>query len=214
MTPLTSGEMPRTSRASVGGYCYHVLNRGNARQRVFHKAADYLAFECLMAEAHARLPMRVIGYCILPNHFHLVLWPHGDGDLSRWMQWLLTSHVRRYHKHYKGSGHVWQGRFKAFPIEEDQHLLTVLRYAERNPLRAGLVEQLEDWRWSSFADAPGIDRSFLHPGPVPRGTNWADHVRQPQTDAELAALRRHVERGTPLGAAEWQHQTATLLGLE
>ena len=131
--------MPRTARASAGGYCYHVLNRGNARQEVFHKNADYEAFRRLMIEASARLPMRVVGYCLMPNHFHLVLWPHEDGDLSRFMQWLLTSHVRRYHRHYGGSGHVWQGRFKSPVIEADEHLLTVMRYVEANPLRASMV---------------------------------------------------------------------------
>ena len=82
--------MPRTARASVGGMCYHVLNRGNGRAEVFHKDGDYAAFVELMAEANERLPMRILGYCLMPNHFHLVLWPRGDGDLSRWMQWLLT----------------------------------------------------------------------------------------------------------------------------
>lgn len=106
--------MPRTARASVGGVCYHVLNRGNGRAEVFHKDGDYASFLQLMAEANERLPMRILAYALLPNHFHLVLWPRGDGDQSRWMQWLLTSHVRRYHRHYHGSGHVWQGRFKAF----------------------------------------------------------------------------------------------------
>ena len=99
--------------------------------------------------------MRLLAWCLMPNHFHLVLWPHGDGDLSRWMQWLLTSHVRRYHRHYHGSGHVWQGRFKAFPIEEDEHLWTVLRYVERNALRANLVRRAEDWPWSSAAALKG-----------------------------------------------------------
>ncbi len=96
--------MPRTARVSVGGLCYHVLNRGNGRAEVFHKDGDFAAFLQLMADANQRLPIRVLGYVLLPNHFHLVLWP-------RWMQWLLASHVRRYHRHYHGSGHVWQGRF-------------------------------------------------------------------------------------------------------
>jgi REP-associated tyrosine transposase len=143
--------MPRTARASRGGYCYHVINRGNGRAEVFHKDADYQGFVRLIGDACTRLPMRVLGYCLMPNHFHLVLWPHKDGDLSRWMQWLLTAHVRRYHKHYAPSGHVWQGRFKAFPIEEDDHLLTVLRYVERNPLRAELARRAEKWAWSSLA---------------------------------------------------------------
>jgi len=102
--------MPRTSRASKGGYVYHALNRGNGREDVFHKPDDFAAFVRLMREAHDHVPMRLTGYCLLHNHFHLRLWPHNDGDLSRWMQWLLTSHVRRYHRHYGGSGHVRQGR--------------------------------------------------------------------------------------------------------
>ena len=81
---------------------------------------------------------------LMPNHFHLLLWPHEDGDLSRWMQWLMTAHVRRYHRHDKGSGQVWQGRFKAFPVQPDEHYLTVLRYVERNPLRANKVERSQD----------------------------------------------------------------------
>src|SRR5688500_15490888 len=96
------GGMPRTARASVGNPCYHVRNRGNGRSEVFHKDEDYIAFLQLMSDANDRLPMRLLGYCLMPNHFHLVLWPHADGDLSRWMQWLLTAHVRRYHRHYGG----------------------------------------------------------------------------------------------------------------
>src|SRR5438876_4724546 len=137
--------MPRTARASVGGYCYHVINRGNARAEVFHKEGDYRAFLEAIGEANVRLPIRLLAYCLMPNHFHLVLWPHGDGDLGRWMHWLLTTHVRRYLRHYQHSGHVWQGRFKAFPIQDDNHLVTVLRYVERNPLRASLVDRAEAW---------------------------------------------------------------------
>ncbi len=142
--------MPRTARACVGGYTYHVLNRGNARATVFHKPDDFDAFLAMMAEASIRVPMRILAYCLMPNHFHLALWPRADGELSRWMHWLMTTHVRRYLRHYRSSGHVWQGRFKAFPIQEDEHLLTVVRYIERNPLRAGLVERAEAWRWSSL----------------------------------------------------------------
>ena len=140
--PVAGGKnltMPRTARASVGGYCYHALNRGNGRARVFHDDDDYNAFLHLLREASARVPMRLIGYCLMPNHFHLVLWPYEDGYLSHWMQWLLTSQVHGYRKRNRGSGHVWQGRFKAFPIEQDDHLLQVLRYVERNALRASLV---------------------------------------------------------------------------
>jgi putative transposase len=207
--------MPRTARASRGGYCYHVINRGNGRAEVFHKDADYQAFVRLIGDACARLPMRVLGYCLMPNHFHLVLWPHKDGDLSRWMQWLLTAHVRRYHKHYASSGHVWQGRFKAFPIEEDDHLLTVLRYVERNPLRAELARRAEKWAWSSLAVWQSANvPPYLDAGPVRRPGNWLEYVHEPLTEAELERLRRSVNRGTPYGDADWAARTARRLGLE
>lgn len=199
----------------MGGVCYHVLNRGNGRQRVFHKDEDYAAFLDLVEQSQERLAMRLLAWCLIPNHFHLVVWPHEDGDLSRWMQWLLTSHVRRYHRHYHGSGHVWQGRFKAFPIEEDEHLWTVLRYVERNALRANLVGRAEAWPWGSAAAFAGGKRAaLLDPGPLPRGEEWLDWVNQPQSEAELAALRKCIERGTPFGNELWQHATAERLGLE
>jgi REP-associated tyrosine transposase len=207
--------MPRTARASVGGTCYHVLNRGNARTKVFHKEADYAAFVDLLAAANERLPLRILGYVLMPNHFHLVLWPRAGGDLSRWMQWLLTSHVRRYHRHYDSSGHVWQGRFKAFPIEQDEHLLTVLRYVERNPLRANLVDRAEAWTWSSLAwRSQGKRPKLLAKWPVVCPRNWLAHVNAPQTEAELAALRRSIDRGAPFGNDRWRERTAKRLGLE
>ena len=207
--------MARTARASVGGVCYHVLNRGNGKDDVFHKREDYLAFLDLVKEASERLAMRLLAWCLMPNHFHLVLWPHGDGDLSRWMQWLMTSHVRRYHRHYDSSGHIWQGRFKAFPIEEDEHLWTVLRYVERNALRANLVGRAEAWPWSSAAAVGGGQRAaMMDGGPVPRSVDWLDWVNQPQSDAELAAMRKCIERGTPYGKESWQHGTAERLGVE
>jgi putative transposase len=195
--------------------CYHVLNRGNGRTKVFHKQGDYAAFLEWMAQANERLPLRILAYVLLPNHFHLVLWPHEDGDLSRWMQWLLTSHVRRYHRHYHSSGHVWQGRFKAFPIEQDEHLLTVIRYVERNPLRANLVRRAERWAWSSLGWRCGGKRpEFLADWPVPCPRHWMQTVNAPQTEAELVALRRSIDRGTPFGDERWIQRTAERLGLE
>ncbi len=207
--------MSRTARASAGGVCYHVLNRGNGRAEVFHKDADFAAFVDLMAEANERLSLRVLGYVLMPNHFHLVLWPRANGDLSRWMQWLLTSHVRRYHRHYHGSGHVWQGRFKAFPIEQDEHLLAVLRYVERNPLRAGLVRRAEAWAWSSAAwRVSGQRPALLSEWPVGCPRNWLAKLNAEQTEAEAAALRRSIDRGTPFGDERWTVRIARRLGLE
>ena len=207
--------MPRTARASAGNWCYHVLNRGNGQAPVFHKDGDYAAFLDLLGPACERLPMRILAWCLMPNHFHLVLWTHEGGDLSRWMQWLMTSHVRRYRRHYGGSGHVWQGRFKAFPIQQDEHLLTVLRYVERNPLRSRLVKQAEKWHWSSLRERQAQPPSELltaSPALLPR--NWRQWVNEPQTEAEVAALRHCVNRGTPFGGAPWVRLAAWRLGLE
>jgi putative transposase len=206
--------MPRTARASVGGICYHVINRGNAQARVYGDQADYEVFVELIARACQRVPMRVLGYCLMPNHFHLVVWPHDDGDLSRWMQWLLTAHVRRHHRRRQTGGHVWGGRFKAFPIQRDNHLLTVLRYVERNPLRAELVRQAEDWAWSSLRWWRREGPAFLHPGPVERPRDWLQLVNQPLAQAELASIRRSVNRGTPCGSELWVQRIAKRLDLE
>ena len=207
--------MARTARASVGNICYHVVNRGNGGAAVFRKRADYLRFTEMMSQACERLPLRVVCWCLMPNHFHLVLWPHRDGDLSCWMQWLMTCHVRRYHRHYNSSGHVWQGRFKAFPIQQDGHYLTVLRYVESNPLRAGLADRAEDWEWSSlsgFADC--ARRQLLSEGPIGRPDNWVRIVNAPRPQTELDAIRSCLNRGSPFGDTLWAKKTAEKLGLQ
>jgi putative transposase len=207
--------MPRTARADTAGFCYHVINRGNRRAEVFRKDGDYAAFAKLLRQGCARLGTRLLAYCLMPNHFHLALWPRKDGELGAWMQWLLTTHVRRYHRHYRSSGHVWQGRYKAFPIQEDEHLLAVLRYIERNALRAQLVGRAEDWAWSSLRwwTAPG-SLPFLDPGPVPRPADWLEHVNRPASQKELERIRQSVVRGSPFGSDLWVKQTAGNLGLE
>ncbi|MCK6457244.1 MAG: transposase [Phycisphaerae bacterium] len=209
--------MPRTARAAVGGLCYHVINRGNARMRVFDRDADYAAFVDLLARARQRVDARLLAFCLMPNHFHLVLWPRRDGDLGRYMQWLLTAHVRRYHSLRAGrtSGHVWQGRFKAFPIEQDAHLLTVMRYVERNARRAALVRRAEQWRWSSaWRGRPEHEAGLLHAGPVERPRDWLRRLNTPQTAAEEQAVRRSVVRGRPFGGEAWVLRMAKRLGLE
>jgi putative transposase len=206
--------MPRALRASVGGLFYHVLNRGNARATVFHDDADYQRCIRLVHQACARIPMRVIGYCLMPNHFHLLLWPHNDGDLSAWMQWFQSNYVQGHRLRYQSTGHIWQGRFKAFPIQEDDHLLAVVRYIERNALRANLVGRAQDWPWSSISERERMaDTRWLDPGPLPRPADWLKYINDPQTEAELLALRRSVLHGIPFGSQEWVTRTAERLGL-
>src|SRR5579864_4498621 len=143
--------MPRLARRAPGGLVYHVLNRANGRLRLFKKDDDYLAFQRVLVLAHERTPIRVLGWCLMPNHWHLVLWPQRDGQLTAFTRWLTLTHAQRWkHAHDAvGHGHLYQGRFKSFPIEQDDHLLTVLRYVERNPVRGKLVAAAERWRWGS-----------------------------------------------------------------
>src|SRR5258708_33837254 len=119
--------MPRSARIAPGGFVYHALNRAVARLPLFEKEADYEAFERVLLEAHQRTPTRILAYCVMPNHWHFVLWPKADGELTRFLRWLTHTHTMRWHAHHHtgGTGHLYQGRFKAFPVQSDEHLLTV-----------------------------------------------------------------------------------------
>ncbi len=211
--------MGRPQRNAEGGLIYHVLNRANARLTIFDDDEDYAAFERVLVEAIALHEMRLLAYCLMPNHFHLVLWPRADGDLSRFMRRVTLTHTQRWHAHHgtAGTGHLYQGRFKSFPVESDDHFLTVCRYVERNALRANLVERAEDWRWGSLAvrRAKGEkDRPALTPWPIDRPRDWKARVNRPFRPAEEEAVRRSLQRGQPFGSESWQAAVAARLGLE
>jgi putative transposase len=211
--------MGRPKRAADGGLVYHVLNRSNAKMPIFEKDGDYEAFERVLEEAVARTETRLLAYCVLRTHWHLVVWPREDGELSSFTGWLTLTHTQRWHAHRRstGTGHVYQGRFKSFPVQEDEHFHTVCRYVERNALRANLVARAEDWRWNSlyrWKYGTAQERSLLSAWPLPRRPGWIDHVNTPQTDAELGALRRSVQRGCPYGDSTWSEKMVRQLGLE
>jgi putative transposase len=199
---------------------YHVLNRANARLPIFRKEADYAAFERILGEALEHVPgMRLLSYCLMPNHWHLVVWPRYDGELSDFGHRLTLTHTQRWHAHFRdvGAGHLYQGRFKSFPIEEDEHFLQVCRYVERNALRAGLVKRAEAWRWSSLwqrQHKEQLPRWILSTWPVAEPESWVKEVNRVQTDAELEALRRSVQRGRPYGEESWSKRVAQRMGLE
>src|SRR3954447_22808619 len=171
--------MPRRPRNSLGGMVFHVLNRAVGRGRLFGKAADYAAFFRVVEEVQQRLPTRIVAYCAMSNHWHFVLWPREDGELSEFMRLLTVTHTQRWHAHHHtaGTGPLYQGRFKSFPIQRDEHLLAVCRYVERNALRAGLVERAEEWRWSSLWQRQrGDGKVPLAAWPPPLPSGWLDHV--------------------------------------
>ena len=209
--------MPRRPRFGTGGYVFHVLNRAVRRETIFRSEGDYAAFQQVLEKARRQVPMRLLGFCVMPNHWHLVLWPVGDDDLSEYMRWLSVTHTQRWHAFHQtsGTGPIYQGRFKSFPIEQDDHFLAVVRYVERNALRANLVTRAEMWRWSSLWLLAN-DRCdvTLDGWPVPRPGCWAEYVNRAETEAELAALRESVRRGSPFGGFAWRQETARRLGLE
>ena len=214
--------MPRRPRMAMGGLAYHVLNRAVGRATLFEKPADYVAFERVLGQAWERVGTRIVSYCVMPNHWHMVLWPREDAELSEFMRWLTVTHTQRWHanRHTAGTGPVYQGRFKSFPIEQDDHLLTVCRYVERNPLRANLVKRAENWRWGSLwrrGHGKAAERASLLAlldWPVAPPRNWVAVVNRAETPDELDAVRRSVVRGAPFGHAPWQKRTAARLGLE
>ena len=211
--------MPRQARQAPGGLVYHVLNRAVARLPLFQKDGDYEAWERVLRSALEEHPMRVLAFCLMPNHWHMVLWPREDGQLSEFVRWLTHTHTMRWHAHYHtaGTGHLYQGRFKSFPVETDEHFYTVVRYVERNALRANLVRRAENWRWSSLWHRQAKEstlQSWLHTWPVPERKNWLALVNQPMTESELDAVRRAVRRGSPFGSERWQARVAKRLGLE
>jgi putative transposase len=113
--------MPRFARQIPGGICAHVVTRGNARATVFHSERDYSDLTQLMQDAQQRESIEILAWCLMPNHLHFVIRPREDGDLARWMHWLLTTHVQRHRSVHKTTGRVWQGRYKAFPIQADRN---------------------------------------------------------------------------------------------
>jgi putative transposase len=211
--------MPRTALAAPPGFVYHVLNRAVARLPLFQKEADYDAFERVLAEALITHPTRLLAYCLMPNHWHLVVWPERRGELTAFVRWLTHTHTMRWHTHYDtiGTGHLYQGRFKSFPIEQDDHMFAVLRYVERNALRANLIGRAEAWKWSSLwrrSRPEAMPAIPLADWPLPSPADWIERVNRPETEAELEALRRSVCRGTPFGSASWQEETARRLRIQ
>jgi putative transposase len=205
--------MPRSSRVAPGGIVYHVLNRANGRRRIFRNDADCAAFYDVLIQAQQRHPIRLLAWCVMPSHWHFVVWPRHDGELSRFFGYLALTHAARWQAAHNavGDGHVYQGRFKNFMIQKDEHLECVLRYVERNPLRAGIVRRAQDWPWSSLhARLDGHDAigQLLSEWPITRPRNWIERVNQPQTDAELESIRTSLRRGRPLGDESWTQTLA------
>ena len=211
--------MARKPRSAPGGLVYHVLNRSAGKFRFLNRDKDFQAFENLLIEAHQRHPLDIFSYCLMGTHWHFVVLPKKDGDLTAFFRWLTHTHAMRWRVSHRtvGYGHLYQGRFKSFPVEEDGHFLDLCRYVERNALTAGLVKRAERWRWSSlWARKNGSDalKAILAPWPVNRPADWVRYLHATITQEELDRLRLCVNRGQPFGSESWTQRMVGRLHLE
>lgn len=211
--------MARRKRVCPRGEVFHVLNRAVARLTIFEKPADYDAFLRVLDETWALVPLPIFAMVLMPNHWHFVVRPTTDDQVSDFFRRLTVMHTMRYHAHYKtgGTGHLYQGRFKSFPIQSDEHLLIAMRYVERNPVRANFVELADEWQWgSAYARQQPADQFRWLATPVdpslPR--QWRAWVNKAESERELDALRHCIQRGLPFGDERWIKSSTVRLSLE
>lgn len=198
--------MPRRPATGTAGLVFHVMNRGARRMTLFETPADYRAFLHCLRASKEKVPVRLLAYCLMPNHFHLVVSPVVDGHMSTFMRHLLGVHSLRWRAFRRnlGDGAVYQGRFRAFAVQGDSHFVAVCRYVERNALRAGLVRQAQDWPWSSLWQiANNVPIVSLDEWPIARPENWTEFVNADAGATELHEIREAATRNRPFGESNW-----------
>jgi putative transposase len=199
---------------------YHVINRSNGRVEIFHTDDDYKHFEKLLQDAKDMVDMRIVGYCIMPNHWHLVLYPKKDGDMGEYMRWITTTHVRQRRVKTKsiGDGHLYQGTYKSFPVETNEYAQQLIQYVEQNPLRVKLVKRAEDWQWSSLwrrQKGSYKEKQLLSDLPIELPKDYLELVNELLPKSEtLNIIRTSVNKGTPLGSEYWIDKIVKKFGLE
>jgi len=213
--------MPRKKRITKGGIAYHVFNRANGKLRIFKKNLDFLAYENILAEGIERFGMRLCGYCIMSNHWHLLLWPAADNAVQDFMGWTTLTHAKRWHAAHgtTGIGHLYQGRYKSFPVQSNSHYLRILRYIEAGPLKAGIAETAADWQWSSFThrndpESKSAKPFTVSPGPVKIPASWPQIVNRVISKEESDKIENCIKRGCPYGEKDWAINIAEQLSLE
>ena len=206
------------SRTSPGDTVYHVLNRANARVPIFQSDADYILFLETLADAWEQGGMRILAFVVMPNHWHLVLYPRVEGELSQFMSWLTNTHVKRWQSVHDlvGTGHLYQNSYKFFPVETDEHCLSVIRYVESNPLRAKLVDRAENWRWSSLwvKEKGNLEQKrMLAEWPIEIPKDYLSFVNERVSKELLDLLRETGRKGKPFGEDKWVKITAEKMGI-
>ncbi|MEK9185137.1 MAG: transposase [Patescibacteria group bacterium] len=206
------------SRTLPGNTIYHVLNRANARVPIFQSESDYQLFLKTLIEAWEQSGMRILAFVIMPNHWHLVLYPQEEGELSQFMSWLTNTHVKRWQSAHNlvGTGHLYQNSYKVFPVETDTYCLNVIRYIESNPFRAKMVDRAEKWRWSSLwirEKGSSKQKKMLADWPIIIPENYLSFVNE-QIPKELTdSIHDSLKKGNPFGEDIWMKITAEKMGI-
>ncbi len=213
--------MPRAARPDFAGLIFHVLNRANGKRKIFKKERDFQAFEDTLFLAIHKFDIQLYSYCIMPNHWHLVLSPNSNGGMGKCMQWLTLTHTQRYNAFHEriGYGQVYQGRYKSFLVEKDSYFLQLCRYVERNPLRAQLVTQAEQWQWSSLHKrkfGTNTDKQHLAVWPKEIPNNQIEWINKEQkSDTKVTeSIRTSIHHGKPFGSDKWTKITVKNFNLE
>lgn len=211
--------MPRNSRTDVGGEVYHVINRANGRMKIFNNDDDYLLFEKLLEETKELIGMRILAYVLMPNHWHLVLYPHKDGDMGLFMHRLSNAHTRKVHAitQTNGAGHLYQGRYKSFLVDSDSYFLALVKYVERNPVRSKLVERCEDWQWGSSRrriSGTKEEKKLIDAPITPLPHGYKQWINTNENEEALAVIRTSVNKGVPFGGEKWTEQMVIKFHLE
>jgi len=200
--------MPRQPRLDIAGEIYHVINRANARMQIFNRPGDYKAVINTLLEIKTKIPLQIYSFCIMPNHWHFAVKPNQDGDMGRFFGKFTQAVTQRWHAyhHTAGSGHLFQGRFKSFLVENDAYFLQLMKYIEANPLRAKLVERAEQWQWGSLNIRninSSLASSLLDSWPLDMPTGYLVQVNQPLPKAVHERITHSIVKSTPLGGDEW-----------
>lgn len=207
----------RLARVSPAGYLCHVYNRGNGRLRLFNSPEEYEDFLALLQQGRQHADIRLMGFCIMPTHWHLLLLPTGEHDLAAYVGWVSNAHVRRWHQRHRsvGGGHVYQGRYRSFLVQPGAPCLSVLRYIESNPIRTGLVEDTRQWPWSSLAARQARAKKVaLDPPSASLPKDWNSLVKEPMPEPLLKTLRISLRRSRPFGTPTWCAETVERFALQ
>jgi REP-associated tyrosine transposase len=196
--------MPRRSSAGRAGVVFHVMNRATQGQLLFRDHSEYLASHYLLARALVQRPIRLLGYCFMPNHVHMLVWPSRDDELTATMRWLFATHARQLHRWRgtNGRGAIYQSRFRAVPVQNEPYFYRVGRYIERNPVRGGLTDRAESWPWSSASPVSRMHGIELAEWPVPRPADWLEFVNAPEPAPDLDFIRACTANGKPIQTVE------------